>query len=144
MKGVEIDFIVKDSLLALKQYEQIFSVRPIEATDFPKGQNEVVFEIDGTRFHMLDENPDFQMFAPVKNQAMPIWFNVVVPEIKAVHEAALLAGCREIQAVTVMKDCGVSNSMFTDSFGYLWMLHQIHQKVSFEDRVKAWEDKSNI
>ncbi|MEM5770939.1 MAG: VOC family protein, partial [Bacillota bacterium] len=37
-------------------------------------------------------------------------------------------------------DYGVSNSIFADTFGYIWMLHQIHRVVSFEDRVKMWED----
>lgn len=30
---------------------------------------------------------------------------------------------------------GVSNAMFSDSNGYVWMLHEIHREVSFEERV---------
>ena len=33
-----------------------------------------------------------------------------------------------------MMDFGVTNSMFRDPFGYLWMLHQVHREVSFEEK----------
>lgn len=135
MTGVEIDFVVKDSIEAIEFYEKIFDLERIEVTDFPRGQNEVVFSIYGTRFHMLDENEEFHLMAP-KEDVMSIWFNVMVPDIKVVHEAAMEAGCKQIQEVTEMMDFGVSNSIFTDPFGYLWMLHQIHREVSFEERVE--------
>ncbi len=55
---------VTDSLKALELYEKIFEVERIEVTDFPKGENKVVFSLYGVRFHMLDENLQFQMIAP--------------------------------------------------------------------------------
>ena len=140
MTGVEIDFVVTDSLAALELYEKIFEVERMEVTSFPKGQNEAVFTIFGVRFHMLDENPEFQLVAPKPEAPQSIWFNVVVPDIKATHQSAMDAGCVQVQPVTEMADYGVSNSIFTDPFGYAWMLHQIHREVSFEDRVKMWED----
>lgn len=139
MKGVEFDFVVTDSLKALALYEKIFEVERIEVTDFPVGQNEAVFSIYGARFHMLDENPEFQMIAPKPGDPKPFWFNVMVPDIGKVHQSAMDAGCTEIQPVTKMEDYGVSNSVFTDAFGYMWMLHEMHEVVSFEDRVKMHE-----
>ena len=61
MVGVEIDMIVSDSLKALALYEKFFDIEPLEVTDFPRGENEVVFSLYGVRFHMLDENPQFEM-----------------------------------------------------------------------------------
>lgn len=139
MKGVEFDFVVTDSLKALALYEKIFEVERIEVTDFPAGQNEAVFSIYGVRFHMLDENPEFQMVAPKPGDPKPFWFNVMVPDIGEVHQKAMDAGCTEIQPVTKMEAYGVSNSVFTDAFGYMWMLHELHEVVSFEDRVKMHE-----
>ena len=46
-----------------------------------------------------------------------------------------------MQPVTELAEVGVSNSLFADPFGYTWMLHQIHRVVSFEDRVKLWENE---
>lgn len=136
MKGVEIDFVVTNSIKALSLYEQIFDVERVEVTDLPKGQNEAVFTIYGTRFHLLDENPAFYLIAPKADAPQSIWFNVMVPDIKATHLNALAAGCVEVQPITELADFGVSNAIFSDPFGYTWMLHQLHRVVSFEDRVK--------
>ena len=91
--GVEFDFVVKDSLQALALYESIFEVERLEVTDLPVGQNEAVFTIYGTRFHLLDENPQFGLEAPAPGAPMSFWFNVMVPSIahtfqKAINEAA--------------------------------------------------------
>ena len=134
--GVEIDFVVKDSKAALEQYSSIFEVVIVEATDFKVGNNEAVFTIYGTRFHMLDENPEYQLFAPKEDSNQSFWFNVVVPNIQVVFDKAVAAGATVIQPITKMDEMGISNAMFLDSFGYVWMLHEIHQEVSFEDRVK--------
>ena len=68
MTGVEIDMVVTASLKALELYEKIFEVKRIEVTDYPKGTNEAVFTIYDTRFHMLDENPEYQLIAPKPGQ----------------------------------------------------------------------------
>lgn len=141
-QGVEIDFVVKDSLEALSFYEQIFDIKREEVTSFPPGQNEVVFTLYGVRFHMLDENPEYQLFAPKPGDMKTLWFNVIVPDIKAIHDKAMKIECEEVQPVTEMVDMGVSNSMFADPFGYLWMLHQVHQELSFEERIRHMEDTS--
>lgn len=142
MVGVEIDLVVTDSLKALALYQKIFEIEPIEVTDFPTGENEVVLSLYGVRFHLLDENPQFEMIAPKPGDPKPIWFNILVPDIAETYSKAITAGCSEIQPVTEMTDYGVSNAMFSDPFGHLWMLHQVHREVSFEDRKKLWEERN--
>lgn len=139
--GVEIDFVIADSLKALELYEEIFEIERVEVTNFPKGENEVIFTLYGTRFHMLDENPEFHLIAPTIDKPNTIWFNVNVPDIKKTYEKALSLGCTELQGVTELPDFGVSNASFFDPFGYQWMLHQVHKEVSFEERVELWEEK---
>ena len=134
--GVEIDFVVKDSKVALEQYSSIFEVLIVEATDFKVGNNEVVFKIYDTRFHMLDENREYQLFAPKEDSNQSFWFNVMVPNIQVTFDKAVAAGVTVIQPITKIEEMGISNAMFLDSFGYVWMLHEIHQEVSFEDRVE--------
>lgn len=141
MVGVEIDLVVTDSLKALELYEKIFEIERVEVSDLPKGQNEVVFTLYGVRFHMLDENPEFHLIAPSQDDPKTIWFNVAVPDIKETYTKAMSLGCTEIQPVTELPDYGVSNAIFTDSFGYVWMLHQIHKVVSHEERIRLWEEK---
>lgn len=134
--GVEIDFIVPDSLAALSLYESIFEVERLEVTSLPIGQNEAIFTIYGVRFHMLDENPEFSMVAPKPGDPKPMWLNIAVPDIRATWEKAMAAGCTEVQPVTEMETMGVANAMFFDSFGYIWMLHEIHRIVPVEERVR--------
>ncbi|MGX7394353.1 VOC family protein [Carnobacterium mobile] len=132
--GVELDFIVKDSKAALEQYKAIFDVTVVEETNFKTGSNEAVFSIYGARFHMLDENPEYQLFAPKEGSRQSFWFNVTVPDIQETVDKASAAGATEIQPVTRMEKMGLSNAVFADSFGYVWMLHEIHHEVSFEER----------
>ncbi|BBU38114.1 MerR family transcriptional regulator [Aeribacillus pallidus] len=141
MVGVEIDMVVTDSLKALELYEKIFDIERVEVTDFPKGENEVIFTLYGVRFHMLDENPKFGLKAPNPDEPKTIWFNILVPDIKETFSKVSSAGCTEVQPVTEMPDYGVSNAIFIDPFGYQWMLHQIHKEVSFEERTRLWEEK---
>ena len=136
MKNVEIDFVVNDSRVALESYERIFEVERIEVTELPKGQNEAVFNIYGTRFHILDENPEYHLIAPKSGTPTSIWFNVVVQDIRETYSKAIAAGCNEIQPVTEMPEMGAANAMFADPFGYVWMLHQIYRETSFEERMQ--------
>lgn len=140
MVGVEIDMVVTDSLKALELYEKIFGVDRVEVTNFPRGENEVVFTLHGVRFHMLDENPEFGLKAPSLDAPNTIWFNVVVPDIRETFAKAMDAGCTELQPISEMPEFGATNAIFVDPFGYQWMLHQIHREVSFEERVKFWEE----
>lgn len=140
-KGVEIDLVVKDSLVTLAFYASIFDVKRIEVGDFIQGQNEVVIEIEGTRFHMLDENVEYQLVAPKEGSQLPIWFNVIIEDITETYNKAMNAGGKGIQPPTAMKEMGVTNALFADPFGYTWMLHQIHEEISYEERVKFFEEQ---
>lgn len=140
MIGAEIDIIVSDSLKALELYGKIFEVQRIEATGFEKGLNEAVFTIYGTRFHLLDENPEYGLTAAKPEDPKSIWFNIVVPDIAETFKKATDAGCKEIQPVTEMEEMGVINAMFSDPYGVVWMLHQIVKEISFEERMKLMEN----
>lgn len=141
MIGVEIDMVVTDSLQALEHYEKIFELERVEVTSFSKGENEVIFKLYDVTFHMLDENPDFQLIAPAEDDPKSIWYNIMVPDIEETYQKAIKAGSTEIQPVTEIPDFGVSNAIFMDSYNYIWMLHQVHREVSFEERTKIWKDK---
>jgi len=133
--GVEINMVVKDSIMALKFYEKIFDVERIEVSDFGPQGSEAVFTIYGTRFHLLNENHNFHLYAPQEGQPQSMWLNVAVPNITTTYEAAMDAGCKEIFAINDMPDFGLKNAMFADPFGYGWMLHQIDRIVSHEERM---------
>lgn len=141
MVGIEIDMVVLDSLEAIDAYEKIFDIERVEVTNFKKGGNEAVFTMYGTRFHLLDENQEYQLIAPKKEDPKSMWINIVVPDIRKTYKNAMDLGCTEVQPVTEMSEMGVINAMFMDSFGYLWMLHQIEKEVSFEERCALFEEE---
>ena len=145
LRGVEIDFVVPDSIKALELYERIFEVERVEVTNYETGSNEVLFNIYGVRFHMLDENPDYQLVSPTDDSSSKsMWLNILVPDINDTFDKAITAGCKEVQPVTEMKAFGISNAMFTDPFGYLWMLHQRHREVGFEERSRILEEMMDV
>ena len=145
LRGVEIDFVVPDCIKALELYERIFEVERVEVTGYETGSNEAVFNIYGVRFHMLDENPDYQLVAPKDDGAnKSMWLNIVVPDIQETFDKAMAVGCKEVQPITELKAFGISNAMFTDPFGYLWMLHQRHREVSFEERNRILEEMMDV
>ena len=139
MTGVEIDLVVRDSLAALALYEHIFEVERIEVSTFPKGSNEAVFSIYGARIHLLDENPAYGLTAPQPGQQLPMWLNIMVPDIQAAWDKAMAQGCKAIQRVHRMEEMGVSNAVFADPDGYAWMLHEMHRIVSHEERTRLLE-----
>ncbi|SFE34854.1 VOC family protein [Alteribacillus iranensis] len=141
MVGVEIDMVVKDSVKALELYERIFDIERIEVSDVSRGESEVIFTLYDVRFHLLDENPAFHLIAPTPDDPKTSWVNVMVPDIKDTFRKAMDAGATEIQPVTELPDYGVSNAIFLDPFGYMWMLHQIHKEVSQEERLRLWEEQ---
>jgi len=139
--GVEIDMVVKDSIKALELYEKIFDVERIEVSDLGDKGAEAVFTIYGVRFHLLNENPEFFLIAPKEGDPRPMWLNVCVPDINETFSKAIENGCKEVFAVQEMPDFGIKNAMFSDPFGYGWMLHQIDKLVSHEERMRILSEQ---
>ncbi|MDR1469629.1 MAG: VOC family protein [Spirochaetaceae bacterium] len=144
MTCVEVDMVVSDSRAALALYEKIFETKRIEVTSFGQGFNEAVFSIYGTRFHLLDENSQYQLAAPKPGDPKPMWVNVIVPDIKAVFGKALAAGCTETQSITEMPGFDVVNATFSDPFGYSWMLHEHKHKAAFGERNDIFEKDTKL
>jgi len=143
MIGLEIDMVVQDSLAAFALYKTVFDAEEIEITSFPKGQNEAVFTMFDTRFHLLDENHEYGLYAPAEDKPQSMWCNVVVENIVQTFQKAEKTGFRVIQPVTDLEDFGVMNAIIADPFGYVWMLHQIIKEISFEERIRLMKDVDN-
>lgn len=140
MTGVEINFVVSDARAALTLYEEVFGASRVEVTRFDPGLNEAVFTLYGTRFHMLDANPDYGLLAPEPGRPSPIWINLMVPDLRITFDKALKNGFTALQPINHMPDMGVSNAAVLDPFGHQWLLHQVHRVVSFEEREQMFKD----
>ncbi len=140
MIGVEFDFVVKNVLEALELYEKIFPIERVEVSNLQVGLNEVVFNLYGTRFHMLDANPEYGLVPPSANNPQSFWFNIFVPDIKDTFHKAIENGCTIVQDITEVPSFGMTYAIINDPFGYVWMLHQFHRVVSHEERMKQFEE----
>ena len=123
MNNVEFDFVVSDALAAFETYQKVFNAETIQKTSLERGSNEVIFTIFGTRFHILDENPDYYLIAPKEDHINTSWFNLTVENIQEVFDKAEAAGFTTIQPITEIKELGLKNSIQKDPWGYIWMLH---------------------
>ncbi|MCL2753557.1 MAG: VOC family protein [Defluviitaleaceae bacterium] len=141
--GVEICKVVTSSVEALELYERIFDVERVEVSDFGIGKSEVVFNIFGSRFHLLDENHEHMLFAPKQGDPIATWTNVAVPDIQKTFDAAMAVGCTQVSPVNDMPAMGVKNAIFVDKFNHLWMLHQIDRIVSHEERMEIFKNSMN-
>ncbi|MCL2575106.1 MAG: VOC family protein [Defluviitaleaceae bacterium] len=139
--GVEICKVVSNSIEALELYERIFEVERVEVSDFGIGKSELIFTIYGTRIHLLDENPEHMLTAPKEGNPITMWLNIAVPDIQKTFNAAILAGCTPISPINDMPAMGVKNAIFSDKFGYVWMLHQIDRIVSHEERMELFKNQ---
>jgi len=124
MIGIEIDMVVPNCQVAWKTYEHIFDAELISITELDVGLNEAVFTIMGTRFHLLDENPEYHLFAPKEGNPQSLWINLYVSDIHSTFSKAVASSCHAIQEITELADMGVMNCIFLDPFGYVWMLHK--------------------
>ncbi len=129
MFGVENCMVVSDSRAALELYKKLFEVSVIEVTSLERGLNEAIFTVFGTRFHLLDENEKYSLFAPGENSSKSAWFNITVPDAKSVFEKAVAENCLLIQPLLSVAP-GVTCAIFCDSFGYVWQVSQTGKSAS--------------
>jgi uncharacterized glyoxalase superfamily protein PhnB len=125
MANVEIDFVLPDALEAFEVYSKVFGAEAVEKTSLDKGQNEVVFTVFGTRFHMLDENPEAYLVAPKEGQGGFVWFNLTVDNIKEVFDRAEAAGFAAVLPIQELEGRQLKTSMQKDPWGYIWQLHEV-------------------
>lgn len=142
--GVEIDMVVENSLKAFNTYEKVFDAEKIESTDYEKGLNEVIFTIAQNRFHLIDENKEYDLVAPTKDTPTTQWFNIITEDIEETYNKAKEEKFKIIQPITEIKEIGAKNTILTDPYGYQWMIHQITEKVSYEKIKKEMEKQLNI
>ena len=138
--GVEINMIVKDSLIASKLYEKAFKAEIIEATSYEKGLNEVIFKIFDTQFHLLDENKEYGLYAPTKDKTNSMWCNLFVEDIEAIFNRCEEERFQIIQPITKLEEFGIINAIVSDPFSYQWMFHQVIKDISFQERCEIMEE----
>ena len=80
MIGVEIDFVVSDSIKALETYEKIFDIQRVEVSNYERGLNEDLYDVWNALSHARRKPVSVGRTAP--RQSAPMWINVLVPDIE--------------------------------------------------------------
>jgi len=124
MIGVKINFVVTDCQQALEMYRHIFDIQHESVTNDEHGANEAEFTMYGTKFHILDGTPKCKTVESNPSAPGFIWIDITVPDIKDIYKKAMAAGCQELQSPTELEGLCVTNAVFADPFGFVWMLQQ--------------------
>ncbi len=140
-EGLTIAYVVQDVANSLETYAGIFPINVVSHTD---SHSEAVFSLFETRFQLFAENEAEGLYAPGEGEGMPFWFNLVVPDLPDVWKKAMSLDCQTIQAPIHMEQMGITNAMFADLEGYVWMLHEVHEVISFDDRVDYFEQEMGL
>lgn len=141
----EIILVVENVKETVKQYQMLFeNVEIVEMTNYEVGLNEAVIKVTDMQLHLMDENPEYGLNTYKGDEPLPFTINVTVDDIKRINEKVLELNLEVVMELTHMEKCGVSNMIFIDSFGYSWMIHQVHEIKSFEERTKVIEEELAI
>lgn len=118
----EVNMIVKSAVEAAGYYEKLLNAEVISITNLELGSNEAKFKIGDTAFRILDENPDYGMYAPKDGVPASIGINLIVKNIDKMSETAKNLSCDIISPVT---DFGHAiNMVIKDKFGHIWVVNQ--------------------
>jgi PhnB protein len=133
---LEIDMVVPKALAAFALYQHVFG-----ATVLEKSTDEVICMLQGTRFHLFDENPVVGWQAPSKDTSQSSWFNVITDDAEALFARGTEANFETIVPLRAEEALGVKNAVVRDPFGYSWVIEQILRKISFEERCKILAER---
>ncbi len=125
MEDIEINMIVKDSLNALRVYEEVFNAQLVSKTNLGVGLNEVTFKIQTLKIHILDENKEYGLIAPTSDSYIPFSINITTENIQSIFKKAMENNFYCIQKITEILHMNVKNAVLKDEFGYTWILHEI-------------------
>lgn len=141
----ELILVVENVNIAVDHYTKLFKqTEIIEITSYEVGLNEAIINVAGMQLHLMDENPEHGLNTYKRTEPLPFTINVTVEDIEVINDIALELGLEFIMELTHMEKFGVSNMIFIDNFGYSWMVHQVHELKSFEERTKAIEEDMGI
>lgn len=141
----ELILIVENVNIAVDHYTKLFKqTKIIEITSYELGLNEAVINVAGMQLHLMEENPEHGLHTYKGTEPLPFTINVTVDDIELINKVAIELGLEFIMKLTHMEKFGVSNLIFIDNFGYSWMIHQVHEAKSFEERTQAIEEDMGI
>jgi uncharacterized glyoxalase superfamily protein PhnB len=116
---------VKDARAAIEWYAAALGAtvvyQPIEMPDGRIGHVELA--VDGARWMMADEHPEFGVEAPAADRGTPVSLHLTVDDVDATCERVVAAGTSLDRGPEDSPPAG-RVAVFRDPFGHRWFLNQ--------------------
>ncbi len=139
MKSV-VNIIASDAIKACDLYKHVFDGVVGDIYEFPKRpqSNEANISIGNLHLRIIDENTDFECFSPKNNKTSPMWFQIDVKNIDVTCKKALDSGMKI--NTDIQEHLGQKFIEVIDEYGYTWVISQIINEVSYEERMAFYNE----
>ena len=125
--------IVKDASAAIAFYVKAFDARELYRLAEPSGKiGHAELSINGGRFMLADEYPDWGALSPVTLGGTPVSIHLYLPDVDAWVERAVAAGASVLRP---LRDefFGDRVAMLACPFGHKWHVATRKEEVSAEE-----------
>jgi len=139
MAKINLNLVVSDAVEATKFYEELFHGRLGEVYEFSnrKNSNEATVYVGDLALRLVDENAEFECFAPKLGQVSSFWLQIEVADVEATLEKALKLGATKVREISEF--LGSKNTEIVDPYGYTWVLNQELTVLSFEEKYRIFD-----
>lgn len=122
-KGIELDIVVSNALMAAKTFSQVFDVKILEIQSTVEKDDTVLVDMEGMKIHFLSKNEAVGFKVPTVTPES-LWVNVVVDDIHKIRDAAVSAGFELTIPITQEPYEGLEYMLLKDTDNYQWMVYQ--------------------
>lgn len=112
---------VKGAAAAIDFYERAFGARELSRLTTPTGQIVAELELDGQRFHVVDENPQAFNVSPATLGGTTVRMNLVVDDPDAAAARAVAAGAIVVFEIAD-QPYGMRQGRVQDPSGHHWLI----------------------
>ncbi len=132
---IVLNMVVSNAIEACRLYENVFDGKVFDVFEFPDRpkSNEASIVIGDFTMRLIDENPEFECFSPIKNESCPIWLEVNVKDLDYTYKKALENGMTTVQEIN--NHLGKNFAEVKDVYGYSWVISQTLKEVTYEERM---------
>lgn len=125
--------IVQGAAEAITFYQQALGAKELYRLTDPTGKvGHAELEVEGSRFMLADEYPDFGALSPVTVQGTPVSIHLYVDDVDQVVARALAHGAT-LQRPLTDEFFGDRVALIVDPFGHKWHLATHNEDVSYEE-----------
>ena len=121
MTTITVNLSVRGGARAIDFYQRAFGATELMRLTSPDGHVVAEMAIDGARFFLADESPDYGNLSPESLGGSSVRIELFVSDPDAVAQRAVTAGAKEVFPVAD-KPFGYRQGRVVDPFGHHWLI----------------------